>query len=78
MKAYKSSVTQQRNQQYHDRIVVEDAMRKVYQNRAMLNHNKIVNKEAARERREQKLTDLQNNVKQYNILTGQQSVMKTE
>ena len=67
-KGFNKTEQEKRNQTYHDRLIIEEALRKTAQAQAMMSYNKQINKQVARESKGQKEAALNQTVKENNSL----------
>ena len=57
-----------RNQTYHDRLLIEEALRRTNQAQAKISHNKQVNREMTRENKGSKDVEIKQAVKENSSL----------
>ena len=57
-----------RNQTYHDRLLIEEALRRTNQAQAKISHNKQVNREMTRENKGSKDVEIKQTVKENSSL----------
>ena len=78
MKAYKKVEQQKRNQLYHDRLLLEEAVRKAQQKQVQSFHNQTKNSEIKRENKEQKLQTMNKSVKENSLAKAQNNFLKSK
>ena len=71
---FKKSEQDKRNKVYHDRLIIEEALRKTAQAQSMLSYNKQINKQGARELKGQKEASLNKAVKENNSLKAKNNI----
>ncbi len=69
IQGFKKTEQEKRNQTYHDRLLIEEALRKTAQAQSMLTYNKQMKKQTNRESKGQKEVSLNQAVKENNSLT---------
>jgi hypothetical protein len=67
-KAFKQAEGQKRNQHYHDKLLVDDAVRRAAQASVELTYGKNRKNEVVRENREQKIEMLKRSVNQDKLI----------